>query len=202
MLKLAGELIEGQLADHIARLDAHTYEAFSILRTGEYYVGHISGDHYDVSYGANKLHAAPLVIPRNIAVDRIAIDVEVAGGAGTHARLGIYENGTNVYPGSLLLDAGEVDITSTGIKAITIDQALTKGLYWVVFVTDDASMKICGLANHPSVPPLGLQSNAFHVMSGHWRVDFTYGALPDPFTAGGSLNYASPLIAVRVASLD
>ena len=36
MLKLAGEKLAGQLADHEADLSAHTYELGGKLRTGEY----------------------------------------------------------------------------------------------------------------------------------------------------------------------
>ncbi len=36
MLKLAGEFIEGQLADHQAALDAHTKNLGEVVRTGEY----------------------------------------------------------------------------------------------------------------------------------------------------------------------
>ncbi|GAI01197.1 unnamed protein product, partial [marine sediment metagenome] len=54
------------------------------------------------------LRALPLVVPRDITVDRIAVDIEVAGEAGSKARLGIYRNGANLYPGTLVVDAGEI----------------------------------------------------------------------------------------------
>ncbi len=202
MLKLAGELIEGQLADHIARLDAHTYEAFSILRTGEYYVGYMVGNTISISVTVNRLIAVPLIVSRDMTVDRICIYVQVAGAAGKKARLGIYNNGTNLYPGTLLLDAGEVAIDSTGIKAITINQALTKGVYWLAIVCNDGNLDIKGIANIFLAPPLSIHDVYHHVSNGQWYVAHSYAALPDPFTAGGTLTYGSFLVPVRVASLD
>ena len=38
MLKLAGELLEGQLADHMARLDAHTQNTYENMIVGRYYL--------------------------------------------------------------------------------------------------------------------------------------------------------------------
>lgn len=79
------------------------------------------------------IFATPLWINAPISVDRIAVKNETAGDAGSVARLGIYsDDGTGGYPGALLLDAGTVSITSTGVKEITISQALTAGAYWLV----------------------------------------------------------------------
>ena len=58
--------------------------------------------------------------PRHIDFpDRIAVDIRTAGATNTKARLGIYKNGTNLYPGSLLLDAGaKVSIKCNGRPAL------------------------------------------------------------------------------------
>ena len=119
MLKLAGELLEGQLADHAADLDAHTKNVLEIVRTGEYYLSPSHG-YGTLTMVANRLYARPLVVVRDITIDRLAIEVTSAGAAGTKARLGIYNVGTNLYPGTLILDAGEVAVDATGIKAATI----------------------------------------------------------------------------------
>ena len=46
-------------------------------------------------------------------------------------RLGIYSDAGTGFPGAVLLDAGTIDVTSTGVKEITISQAVTAGLYWL-----------------------------------------------------------------------
>ncbi len=201
MLKLAGEFTKGQLADHIARLDAHTKDWAEILRTGEYY----SAWHAVTATQAllaNRLYATILVVARDITVDRIAIRITVAGAANTDARLGIFNNGTNLYPGSLLLDAGTVDVDSIGVKAITINQALAKGIYWLAVVSDGTPTLRAGHVFYGlGVMPLGVSN--FENANTYWYVSHTFGALPNPFTAGGTLAAGSaPLVAVRVASLD
>lgn len=207
MLKLAGELIEGQLADHIARLDAHTYEAFSILRTGGYYTGYGSMAHVtNIALTANRLYCVPFVVPRDITIDRIAIHVYSAGAGGTKARLGIYNDGTNLHPGTLLADLGTVDVDGTGIKAITIDpaQALTKGLYWLALISD-GTPSLKGTADTSvTFNILGLNPAGFHYCYPFWQRSSTYNSLSDPCPAMtvASTGADLPAILARVASLD
>ena len=101
MLKLAGELLEGQLADHMARLDAHTRYAYQVFRTGEYMLPSMIGFYSlsQVTMAANTLYAVPFLTARNMTVDRIAVNV-VTLADGKKARMGIYEDGVNLYPGS------------------------------------------------------------------------------------------------------
>lgn len=190
------------LTTHAADLDAHTKDQLEILRTGEYYYWPDVGAPSGGAVAGNILYAQILVVPRDITIDRIAIDVTTEE-AAKKIRLGIYENGTNLYPGALLVDAGEVSVASTGVKAITIDQALTKGIYWLACVTDASSLAIYKILHTYNFMPLaGLRATDFNPATS-WAVAHTYAALPDPFTAGGTLQYARYyLIPVRVASLD
>ena len=202
MLKLAGELLEGQLADHIACLDAHTKNSHEAFRTGEYVLPFLLSV-YRITYEAmtaDKLYAVPFLVARNMTVDRIAINIAVPGAAGKKARLGIYNDGTNLYPGSLLLDAGEVAADSGGTKAITINQSLMKGIYWLVVVSNGTPQP--RMADY-SYTPLGLNINLTAFQTG-WSVAFTYDALPDPFTAGASMVTTSSryIVGLRLASLD
>lgn len=203
MLKLAGELIEGQLADHMADLDAHHKELWDTFRTGQYYRGAGAFQAY-TSGGAivaNTLYAFPLWIPRAMTLDRIA--VQVTAQAGQKVRLGIYNDGTNLYPGILVKDAGEITLSSTGVKTIDIDPtALTKGLYWVACVSDGTPSLRMEITYEYI---LGVGAANFSTFYRGWTVSHTYAALPDPFTAGGSLNAsntARPAILVRIKSLD
>lgn len=186
---------------HTDDLDAHTRDWWEVLRTGEYYViahAYLAND--QIAMTANQLHAHPLIIARTMTLDRIAIQVSTLA-ADKSARLGIYNDGTNLYPGTLLLDAGEVSVATTGVKAATINQQLTKGLYWVVMVTDGTpSIKRLRIYGH-SV--LGQTSTALAQSRLGWYVAFTYAALPDPFTAGGTMATGNlPVVSVRIASLD
>ncbi|MFH1002850.1 MAG: hypothetical protein V1780_01745 [Chloroflexota bacterium] len=205
MLKLAGELLEGQLADHEVELDAHIRSPWQELRTGEYhlFVPFIT-ENASVAVTADTFYAVPITIPRRLTVDRIAIRVAGAAGAGKKARLGIYGDGTNLYPGSLVLDAGEVAVDSTGVKAITIDQLLDKGRYWLALVSDGTPTVYASVDT--LVSPLGLVETGFNALYVYWSVSFTYAALPDPFTGGGvknsSGNQRGWAIPLRLKSLD
>jgi hypothetical protein len=200
MLKLAGEFIEGQLADHKEALDAHTKNIFELHRTGEYLGwGHATAN---IAITANRLYAYPLFIARNLTIDRIAMEVATAGAGGTKVRLGIYNgDGTNLYPGSLLLDAGEVAVDSTGIKTITISQALTKGLYWVAMVSD-GTPTVKANSNVTRSYWMGIRGTSYSYHQQGWYVAHTYGALPDPFTAGGTIEVQTLMVLPRLLSLD
>jgi hypothetical protein len=157
-----------------------------------------------------KLHAAPYVSGRGGTLDRISINITTAGtvavGTGL-ARLGIYKatSLTDLRPGARVLDAGTVDVTTTGVKTININQALDPGqLYWFVICHDcDASDPVMrGWTLPNSMPVLGIDPTMpSSTPLALWEATFTYGALPDPFTAGGALiSSGTPMIAVRYSA--
>jgi hypothetical protein len=71
----------------------------------------------------------PVFLP-NCTLDRLAVRCTARTTTG-NVRLGIYNNGTDNKPGTLLLDAGTVSITATGLFEVTISQAITAGWYWL-----------------------------------------------------------------------
>lgn len=198
----AGVTIDGvDISAHAAALDAHTKNPMEILRTGEYYIPYAT-KYEALTLGANTLYAIPLLVARNMTVDRIALQVSTLADP-SNIRLGIYNNGTNLYPGTLLLDAGTVSGATTGVKTITISQALTKGIYWVVCVSDATpAVNALGYYAEPCMI-LGIRSTDFNHRNIGWSVAFTYAALPDPFTVGGSIaNAFLPNMPLRLLSLD
>ena len=203
MLKLAGELIAGQLADHMASLDAHIYNFWQKMRTGVYYSTNLQVNQLtsaSQALTADKLYAMPMVIARATTWDRIAVYIAAAAAAGKKARLGIYADGTNLHPGALVLDAGEVAVDATGTKAITIDESLSKGLDWIVIISD-------------GIPSIRKNTSSINLLGGEGSnptrfkailiTDDAYGALPDPFPSGGIYEGNFILeIGLRLASLD
>lgn len=99
--------------------------------SGKYYG--VSGPHIPGTQAATAglQYAIPFYVPVAMTADRLSCEVTTAGAAGSVVRLGIYNNATNDLPGTLLLDAGTVVATSTGVKEATISQALAAGLYWL-----------------------------------------------------------------------
>lgn len=88
------------------------------------------------TFGANLDQFYPWYVPTDITIDQMVIEV-TASGAGT-ARLGIYNADVNWQPTSLVLDAGTVSVASTGVKTISVSQALPAGRYLAVSNTNVA----------------------------------------------------------------
>ena len=82
-------------------------------------------------YGLNEIHFIPLLLDADATADRIGLSVHTAASSGEVARLAIY-NTANGRPTTVLLDAGTVLIDTTGVKEITISQALTAGTLYAL----------------------------------------------------------------------
>jgi len=146
---------------------------------------------------ANSLNAHPLVVARGVTLDTIAIKVTTA--AGTLARLGIYNDDGNLYPSSLVLDAGTVSTTTTGVKTITISQSLAKGLYWLAILANGA-VYITAVAQADIIPILGVESGLYGPGTEYY-IAYTYGALPTTFPASATLYYGNTgAIFVRISA--
>lgn len=157
---------------------------------------------------ANRIYAIPFIAPaRGGTLDRIAIRVDTAVAASV-VRLGIYENNnddTTIYPGALLLDAGTVTSASTGVKTITISQALTASkLYWLV-CTSGHGPTIYRVPLDECTHILGQDGTFNGANNTHIRATFTLAALPSTFTNAAitspALSVADcPAIAVRFSA--
>ena len=144
---------------------------------------------------ANRLYAIPFLVSGTHTYTKIGIYVGTLS-AG-NVRLGIYNNlDGDVYPGALLLDAGVVDVGSTGLKEVVISLQLQPGLYWLA-LGGSSTPTLRAIAVAGAMPILGLD-NAFNTTPGiGWYVAFTYAALPNPFTGGGTVQTAAqPAIAL------
>jgi len=152
----------------------------------------------------NVLRAIPFVVSKVMTVDQMAINVTTAGAGGTTAaRVGIYADNGNNYPGALVVDAGQVTtMTATGVKTFTtgLPVTLDPGLYWLAYVhscsTTAPTMRAFSVGS--LTPVLGYASTLPTNAQFGWSVAFTYAALPDTFTAGGAAITAVPIWAVYV----
>ena len=190
---------QAEFDDHAADIDAHMRDFLQLLRTGEYLGYPFTRGSTDWGISANTLYASPLYLARNITIDRIAINVSAAGAAGTKGRLGVYKTGTNLYPGALVIDGGEVAVDAIAVVAAIIDQALTEGLYFCVLVSNGTpTIKTL----YSTWAAMGVLAADLFSTNGAWKVAFPYAALPDPFTAGGTFLNHTPVIAPRIKSLD
>jgi hypothetical protein len=143
---------------------------------------------------ANTLYAMPLVAPIDCRIDRLAINVTTAG-TGV-ARLGLYRDKLGL-PKKLILDAGEVDVSTTGQKKINITQRIKAGLTWMVVVANGTPTIRCHTKDGLQ-PLLGFDSNLPNNPRYGHSVAFTYAALPDQFPASPSFITAVPIPTIWV----
>lgn len=84
---------------------------------------------------------SPLYLPRAGSITDLACEcVTTPGGTGSVVRMGVYADDGTGYPGALLVDAGTVDTTTTGVKTLTLGTALSlaAGRYWLAGVGQGA----------------------------------------------------------------
>ena len=74
----------------------------------------------------------PIFIKGSSTFDRIAVYTGATFSGSATVRLGLYANGFDGKPSTLLLDAGIITATAINtVYQITINQALTEGMYWL-----------------------------------------------------------------------
>jgi hypothetical protein len=146
------------------------------------------------------LRAIPFLATRGGTLDRIAFQVTTLISSGV-ARAGIYQatSATNLYPNNLIVDGGEFVTSTTGLKAATINQALTANtLYYLVFLAGTAASTIRCLALAGCAVVLGLDNALGTTPAVGISVSQAYGALPGTFPAGGAVITAVPVPAIGV----
>jgi hypothetical protein len=89
-----------------------------------------------VTLAANRLLYAPLVLQHSLTIDLLSVEVTTAGAAGALIRLGLYQADIDNQPTDLVLDAGEVDGASVGVKTISVNISLSVGRYLLVLNTN------------------------------------------------------------------
>lgn len=149
------------------------------------------------------LHAVPLTVPPEAAaIDRIGVEVTVAGATGALVRLGVYADDGNGYPGELLLDAGTLPAASAGQKEIAVALALEEELLWLAYVAQAApvtlpTIRVLGSAT--AVAPIGAATPGSSAAA--WRVSAAVpGELPATFPTSGVVpNGGGPRVAVRAS---
>jgi hypothetical protein len=124
--------------------------------------------------------------------------------AGNNIKLGIYADNGSLYPGALLADSGALDTSVAGIKDVTISVTMVGGqLYWIGYVLNTiTTLALRKLAIGAYIPIMGLSTASPPVWGIGWTVAHTFAnALPNPYTAGGSVlaAVADVIVAIRAA---
>lgn len=152
----------------------------------------------------------PMVIHKRTAFDRISMQVTTQGTTSCAMRLGIYRAGSDGLPGALVVDAGTpaADCMTTGAKTITINTTLDAGYYFLALAINHGGGVQFPAASSSESPHLfgttsGSSSPAADTGYNSVVATFDCGAtcstaLPDPFTAGGTITAGTmPVVALR-----
>lgn len=143
----------------------------------------------------NRLYYVPFLVTVSTTFDRIAVNHAAnLAGAGSVARLGIY-NSSGGVPSTRLLDAGTVDLTTAAaFKAVTISQTLEPGLYWLACVAQFTSTPTF-TAGPPSV---AVPSDTATATGTKFEAGIT-STLPSTATPGATNTTQPPVIYLRKA---
>jgi hypothetical protein len=141
------------------------------------------------------IRAIPFVAPRRPGVTLANIYINVTTGLAGNLRLGLYRrtSESNIYPGSLIYGSGDIDTSAAAVKTSAANKQLNPGeVYWLATNNSNGCTvrcaalagieTMCGIGpTMPTTPNLPLLA-----------VASAYGALPDPFPAGGAFATAVP----------
>ncbi len=155
----------------------------------------------DLAIAANILYAFPHWVARKKTYDSINIYLKPGAADPSLLRFGLYEVGTNLYPGALILDIGTVDAylaSGEVARAIAFSQQLDKQICFIAGLCDDVPVLRHRMSAYP---PLGVGTD-LNTKRERWEVAQAFGALPDPFPAGATLGSSGAFAILRSSSLD
>lgn len=119
----------------------------------------------------------PIAIAEDMTIDRIGIEVTTAAATAT-IRLGLYEDNAGA-PGDLIADFGTVSATTTGVKEITISQAVSKGRVFAAWVPTTNSLNVRRISNGWNLLQYtATKEDALDPSGVHWHQSGVSGALP------------------------
>lgn len=175
---------------------------FGKLTTGRYYITTGQRDTGTGIASNGQLRLAPWILPNAATISRIGAEVGIVGDAGSKFRIGIYADDGNGYPGALIVDAGTINGDSATVQEITLSQALPAGLLWIggagqiISVTPPTMRGVSVPAISVAIGTTGIPA-ANETRIGYQITGVT-GALPSPFTAGGTAVAANNIARVFV----
>lgn len=130
---MSRRLLQGQVAPRQYIPDG-LYPAFNDAYFGLYLNTGSNNAYFGV---LNEMQLIRFTVVSTVVIKGIECQVNTAGGGSAVVRMGLYGSTDFGAPGSLIVDAGTVSVTSTGKKAVVISQTLLPGAYYVALVAQD-----------------------------------------------------------------
>lgn len=188
------------MTTHEADIDKHMSDFYKSFTTSDTFLPWPMHTKSTAVLTADELYAMPFLVVRPMTISSLVVRITAAD-AGKSIRVGVYKAGTNLYPGDLLKDFGTASVASTGTVTISATLAITDlGVNFLAIVSDGAPTI---RASFQASSPLGAKNTTGEDVWARWKVDFTYAALPDPFTASGAKQTSAAITLLpTLASLD
>lgn len=167
---------------------------------GRYYTNHYVGSTTTSTITTGFVYYNFFYIPVVASFDRICVNVTTQGSAGSTGRLGLY-NLSGTTPTSLIVDAGDVALDSTGAKEATISATLSPGWYAAAFTPSNSSTTLTVIGNAATgagyIYGTASVSTSFNSCL---RATLTYGALPSTAsTSSLAVAASAPTIWLRAS---
>lgn len=147
----------------------------------------------------DNLFALPLLNPSGKPIKTLRLPVTAASAAGGKIRVGIYDalSATNIYPGALVTDLGELAVDSAGNKdfaALALALAKDK-LYWLAWASSlTTGPSVRALPASHVIPVLGsLAGDGAAGIRTRLFVARAYGPMPAEFPAGATWSVAASI---------
>ncbi len=135
------------------------------------------------------------IVPYNIAITELAIEVVVAGAVGSRIRMAIYANAGN-RPGVLLADGGEVSAETTGIRTFAVSVPASKDARWLAYQVTASPGPLTIRSSAAGFQELGATGFTTAVKglatSGAW-----YGVAPLTVPSSLSASSVGPMVGAR-----
>lgn len=165
--------------------------------TGLYYSSAlVSGDAVIDTPSENYLFAEMFILPRTTTFDRMSISVQTPQVGGKY-RIGIYADTGGIYPGALVLDAGELNASAAAIVEATVSLTLNAGIYWKARNANVANISMHALSPI-TCPAFGRPDMDTEGHTGYYKAA-AYGALPSTYPAAADASNIADIIGLRVA---
>jgi len=149
------------------------------------------------------LFALPFIVGKTTKFDTITFRQTTAATAGGVARCGIYRDNGNMYPGALIFDTGSIATDgANGGKDTTITsglQVFPTGTYWLAIEFGVAAPQLKVFNTASAMITFGMDSGLSSDSQAYgYSVAHSFGALPDPYTAGATLLTTAPAVGVPI----
>lgn len=144
-------------------------------------------------------HCVPIEVPSGTVIDRIGLNIVAAAASGV-VRLGLRVDNNGV-PGTLLVDGGTIDASTTGAKEVTVSATTSGCRIWASVTGQGASGITCtGVLGQVWPVESNSLTNAAGGTQGAYYQTGVSGAL-GTFTVNGGLTISgAPQVVVRTAS--